>query len=33
MAWTQLRHEDPPLARRTFLDSVQAYNDVASVRW
>jgi len=32
MAWTQLRHEDPGLARRTFLDSVQAYTDVASVR-
>jgi predicted ATPase/class 3 adenylate cyclase len=32
MAWTQLRHEDPALARRTFLDSVQAYTDVASVR-
>ncbi len=32
MAWTYLRHEDPVLARRTFLDSVQAYTDVASVR-
>ena len=32
MAWTQLRHEDPARARRTFLDSVQAYTDVASVR-
>jgi len=32
MAWTQLRREDPALARRTFLDSVQAYTDVASVR-
>ena len=32
MAWTQLRHGDPALARRTFLDSVQAYTDVASVR-
>ena len=32
MAWTQLRHQDPALARRTFLDSVQAYTDVASVR-
>ena len=32
MAWTQLRHEDPGLARRYFLDSVQAYTDVASVR-
>lgn len=32
MAWTHLRHEDPVLARRYFLDSVQAYTDVASVR-
>ena len=32
MAWTHLRHEDPELARRSFLDSVQAYTDVASVR-
>lgn len=32
MAWTHLRHEDPALARRYFLDSVQAYDDVASVR-
>jgi len=32
MAWTYLRHEDPALARRYFLDSVQAYTDVASVR-
>jgi tetratricopeptide (TPR) repeat protein len=32
MAWTHLRHEDPALARRYFLDSVQAYTDVASVR-
>jgi tetratricopeptide (TPR) repeat protein len=32
MAWTQLRHQDPALARRTFLDSVRAYTDVASVR-
>ena len=32
MAWTHLRHEDPALARQTFLDSVQAYTDVASVR-
>jgi predicted ATPase len=32
MAWTHLRHEDPTLARRYFLDSVQAYTDVASVR-
>jgi len=32
MAWTHLRHEDASLARRYFLDSVQAYTDVASVR-
>ena len=32
MAWTQLRHQDPALARRAFFDSVQAYTDVASVR-
>jgi len=32
MAWTHLRHEDPSLARRYFLDSVRAYTDVASVR-
>jgi predicted ATPase len=32
MAWTQLRHGDPAMARGTFLDSVQAYLDVASVR-
>jgi tetratricopeptide (TPR) repeat protein len=32
MAWTHLRHDDPAHARRTFLDSVQAYTDVASVR-
>jgi predicted ATPase len=32
MAWTRLRHEDPALARRYFLDSVQAYTDVGSVR-
>jgi predicted ATPase len=32
MAWTHLRHDDSALARRTFLDSVQAYTDVASVR-
>jgi predicted ATPase/class 3 adenylate cyclase len=31
-AWTHLRNEDPTLARRFFLDSVQAYTDVASVR-
>jgi hypothetical protein len=32
MAWTHLRHEDPALARRYCLDSVEAYTDVASVR-
>ena len=32
LAWTYLRHEDPSLARRYFLDSAQAYTDVASVR-
>jgi predicted ATPase/class 3 adenylate cyclase len=32
LAWTHLRNEDPALARRYFLDSVQAYTDVASVR-
>ncbi len=32
LAWTHLRHEDPALARRYFLDSVKAYTDVASVR-
>ena len=32
MAWTHLRHEDPALARRAFFASVQAYDDVASVR-
>lgn len=32
MAWTHLQHTDPALARRAFLDSVQAYTDVASVR-
>jgi hypothetical protein len=32
MAWTQLQHENSALARQTFLDSVQAYTDVASVR-
>jgi len=31
-AWTQLGAGDPALARRAFLDSVQAYTDVASVR-
>jgi hypothetical protein len=32
MAWTHLRHAGSALARRAFLDSVQAYTDVASVR-
>jgi predicted ATPase len=32
MAWAQLQHEDHMRARRCFLDSVQAYTDVASVR-
>jgi len=32
MAWTHLRHEDPSVARRYFLDSAQAYTDLASVR-
>jgi predicted ATPase/class 3 adenylate cyclase len=32
LAWTQLRAGDPSLARSSFLDSVQAYTDVASVR-
>jgi hypothetical protein len=32
MAWTHLLNDDPMLARRNFLDSVAAYNDVASVR-
>jgi predicted ATPase/class 3 adenylate cyclase len=32
IAWTHLRHEDSALARKYFLDSVQAYTDVASVR-
>lgn len=32
MAWTHLRHSGSALARRAFLDSVQAYTDVASVR-
>jgi predicted ATPase len=32
MAWAQLQHEDRVRARRCFLDSVQAYTDVASVR-
>ena len=29
MAWTHLRHEDPALARRTFLDSVQVLSAAA----
>jgi len=32
MAWTHLLHDDPMLADRNFLDSVAAYDDVASVR-
>jgi predicted ATPase/class 3 adenylate cyclase len=32
MAWSYLRNTDSVLARRAFLDSVQAYTDVASVR-
>ena len=32
MAWTHLQHASSALARRAFLDSVQAYTDVASVR-
>jgi predicted ATPase/class 3 adenylate cyclase len=32
LAWTYLRHEQPAFARRYFLDSVQAYTDLASVR-
>jgi hypothetical protein len=31
-AWTHPRNGDPALARRAFLDSGQAYTDVASVR-
>jgi len=31
-AWTHLRNEDAALARRYFLESAQAYIDVASVR-
>ncbi len=31
-AWTLLRSDDPSAARRCFLDAVQAYTDVASVR-
>jgi predicted ATPase/class 3 adenylate cyclase len=32
MAWAYLSNDDPVLARRTFLESVQAHTDVASVR-
>jgi predicted ATPase len=32
MAWTHLSADDPVAARRSFLDSVQAYDDVGSVR-
>jgi predicted ATPase/class 3 adenylate cyclase len=32
LAWTHLQDDDTTLARRRFLDSVQAYTDVASVR-
>jgi tetratricopeptide (TPR) repeat protein len=32
LAWTHLGHQEPALARWCFLDSVQAYTDVASVR-
>jgi predicted ATPase/class 3 adenylate cyclase len=32
MAWTHLRHKETTLARRHFLDAVQAYTDVGSVR-
>ena len=32
MAWAHLSADDPVAARRSFLDSVQAYNDVGSVR-
>jgi tetratricopeptide (TPR) repeat protein len=32
IAWAHLQREAPALARRYFLDSVQAYTDVASVR-
>jgi predicted ATPase/class 3 adenylate cyclase len=31
-AWTHLRNDDPTVARRYFLASAQAYDDVASVR-
>jgi len=32
MAWTHLQHGETTLARRHFLDAVQAYTDVGSVR-
>jgi tetratricopeptide (TPR) repeat protein len=32
LVWTHLGHQEPVLARGYFLDSVQAYIDVASVR-
>lgn len=32
MAWTHIQHQEPMHARRYFLDSVQAYTDIASVR-
>jgi predicted ATPase/class 3 adenylate cyclase len=31
-AWTHIRNDEPGVARRFFLDAVQAYTDVASVR-
>jgi predicted ATPase/class 3 adenylate cyclase len=31
-AWTHIRNDDPTLARRSFLDAVHAYTDVASDR-
>jgi predicted ATPase/class 3 adenylate cyclase len=32
MAWAHLRDDDPAVARRHFLESVDAYTDIASVR-
>jgi tetratricopeptide (TPR) repeat protein len=32
LAWTHLQHKDTLLARRTFVESVRAYTDVASIR-
>jgi predicted ATPase len=32
VAWTHLSADDPVAARRSFLDSVQAYDDVGSIR-